>query len=111
MNIRYRSGFINITAPPNANGHYSPCGRTGVGVAEIISKTEEIILDNQVYAVQGMEVIGESEHTQMFILELEDGAQINFGGGSTDTTSYDDYLENTKGDLLQILGTYKPGPQ
>ena len=108
VEIKYGQGFVNISAPINAGARYFPCGRTGVGVAEILPVSSEVLVGGQLYKVEGMEIISDYEHSETFSLELEDGTQIRFGGGSTSDGSYEDYLANTRDTLLQILASYQP---
>jgi hypothetical protein len=108
VEIKYEQGFVNISAPINAGARYSPCGRTGVGVAEILPISTEILVGGQLYVVEGMEIISDYEHSETFSIELKDGTQIRFGGGSTDDGSYEDYLANTRDTLLKILASYQP---
>ena len=110
VEIRMGQGFVNISAPPNAMARYTPCGRTGVGVAEITNRTEEVILNGQTYTAEGMEIAGETEHSEMFILDLPNGTRINFGGGGQTTADYENYLVNIKPILLQILASYQTIP-
>jgi len=113
VEIRIGQGYVNISAPPNAGSRYTPCGITGVGQGEVTSKTEEVSVNGQIYIAQGMEFVGSgdlTDHMEMFSIELENGTRIRFGGGSTSSASYDDYLANTKDVLLQILATYDPLP-
>ena len=80
------------------------------GVAEITNKTEDVMLNGQASTATGMEINGETEHSEMFILDLSNGTRINFGGGGQTTAEYEAYLANTKPILLQILASYKPVP-
>jgi hypothetical protein len=108
VEIKYGQGYVNISAPINAGARYTPCWRTGVGVAEIHPISTEVLVGGQLYTVDGMEIISDYEHSENFSLELEDGTQIRFGGGSTSDGSYEDYLANTREILLQILSSYQP---
>jgi hypothetical protein len=108
VEIKYGQGYVNISAPINAGARYSPCWRTGVGVAEILPISTEVDVGGQLYTVDGMEIISDYEHSENFSLELDDGTQIRFGGGSKDGGSYEDYLTNNRDILLQILASYQP---
>jgi len=108
VEIKYGQGYINISAPINAGARYSPCWRTGVGVAEILPISTQADVGGKLYTVDGIEIISDYEHSENFSLEMDDGTQIRFGGGSTADGSYEDYLANTRDILLQILASYQP---
>lgn len=108
VQIRFGQGYVNISAPINAGGRYTPCGRTGVGMAEILPIRIDVTVGGQHYTVDGREIVGADEHSEMFDLTLADGTQIRFGGGSNNEASYENYLATTKDTLLQILASYQP---
>jgi hypothetical protein len=108
VTLEYQSGYVNFSAPTNVGFRYSICGPTGVGAGELISKEEDITLGTGIYTATGHEYIaeGETSHREMFRIALPDGTQIAYGGGGQGADAYDDYLENTKPVLLQILESY-----
>jgi hypothetical protein len=108
VEIIFGQGFVNISAPINAGARYTHCGRTGVGVAEVLPISTDVTIGSQIYSAEGMEIIGADEHSEMFSIELEDGTQIRFGGSSTSDGTYEDYLSSTKDVLYQILASYQP---
>jgi len=40
VHVEYGLGYIYISAPPNEGFRYALCGRTGVGVGEVVEKSE-----------------------------------------------------------------------
>ncbi|MBN1668830.1 MAG: hypothetical protein JW862_17190 [Anaerolineales bacterium] len=112
IGIQYSLGYIYISAPPNAGARYSPCGRTGVGQAEIVPKEEEVLIDGRLYLAQGSEIIGAgetlAEHNETLYILLEDGTRIEYGALPSTEATYADYLTKTREILLRILSTYQP---
>jgi putative hemolysin len=113
VRIQYELGYINITAPPNADGKYGPCGRTGVAY-EIIDRSETVVVGGQSYLAKGLEETGPGEtlnyHNETLWIRLADGTQIEYGAAHTETATYEDYLETTKKVLLQMLGSFQQIP-
>jgi putative hemolysin len=113
VRIQYELGYVNITAPPNADGKYGPCGRTGVGY-EIIDRSETVVVGEQSYLAEGLEEAGPGEtlnyHNETLWIRLADGTQIEYGAGPHETATYEDYLETTKNVLLQMLGSFQQIP-
>lgn len=111
VSIYYSLGYIYISAPENLPGKYSPCGRTGVGQAEIVEKSEALVIDGQNYQVRGMEIIGQDDtlvyHNETYYVVLEDGTRIEFGAVPNAEASYQDYLMKTRQTLLRILESYQ----
>jgi hypothetical protein len=111
VGIRYSLGYIYISAAENAEARYATCGRTGVGVAEIIPKEEEIFIDGMVITASGMEVKGEGEslemHNETMVVRLPDGTRIEYGAAPRANATYEDYLMKTRDVLLQIVGSYE----
>jgi hypothetical protein len=112
VSIQYRIGYIAIQAPLEQGGKYSlPCGLSGLGVVDVIAKTETAMIAGRSYSATGYEVhqrdaaatfIGE-----YFTLQLADGTFIHYGGFWTDQgQTLEDYLP-VKETLLQILATYR----
>lgn len=124
VGIEYSLGWIYISAPPNQEHYYTPCGPTGVGAGEIINKIENVYVGDQLYQANGMEIklqmddgsggvsMGETLdlHYEFFMVDLEDGTRIAFGAAPRNDATYDDYLMKTKDVLLNILSTYQPQP-
>ena len=111
VDIQYRSGFINILAPADKGGKYAGCGVTGIGVVDVIEKTETVMIGDQSYIVTGYELHQRDAQatlaSEYFRAQLADGTQITYGGnwiayGET----YEDYAP-IKDLLLQILATYR----
>lgn len=110
VRIEYELGYILISAPPNQDFGYTICGITGLGVGEVIEKTEEIMVGETAYIFQGFEFISESEpagtHLEMLQQVLDDGTRIEFGSSSNTGVTFEDYLESTRETLLEILATF-----
>jgi hypothetical protein len=124
VQIDYALGWITISASPNQNRHLTPCGPTGVGAGELISKIQPVYVGDQLYQANGHEIrlhlndgsggilMGETLdlHHEMFMVELDDGTVIRFGSLPRQDATYDDYLMKTKETLMQILATYQSSP-
>jgi hypothetical protein len=112
VGIQYQIGYIAIQAPPEQGGKYStPCGLSGLGVVDVIQKTETAIIDGRSYSATGYEVHQRDAAAtfvgEYFTLQLEDGNFIHYGGFWTDQgQTHEDYLP-VKEILLQILATYR----
>ena len=111
ISIQYGLGYVNISAPENEGSRYAICGRTGVGVAEIIQKSEIVQIDGQPYRANGMEVVGEGEtldnHNETFVVTLDDGTRIEYGASPNGFATYEDYLMKTRNTLVQIVMSYR----
>jgi hypothetical protein len=121
IRIQYSLGWVNIAAPPNKEKMMNPCGPTGVGAGELITKIELVQIGDKLYSANGHEIklqlldsngnsfTGETldMHHEMYSLELEDGTVIRFGSTPRHDATYEDYLMKTREVLLQIIGTYE----
>jgi hypothetical protein len=116
VGIKYSLGVIYISAPPNQEHGYTPCGPTGIGAAEILKREELITIEGQSYQVNTMEILlengGELQeslvyHSEMNSLLLDDNTRIFFGSVPWQDATYQDYLMKTREVLLQILATYQ----
>lgn len=103
-------GYIQISAPPNQQFLYSICGRTGVGVGEMIDKTEEVFIAGKTYIADGFEFIGADEtlpeHNETMVIHLDDGTRIEYGARPDENGTFEDYLLGAKLTILEILSTY-----
>ncbi len=111
VSIHYGLGYIYISAPENEGFKYTTCGRTGVGQAEIVEKTETMQIDDLIYQVKGMEIIGEDDildfHNETYFVILEDGTRIEFGAVPHGFATYEDYLMKTRDTLLEMVESYQ----
>jgi hypothetical protein len=116
VGIKYSLGVIYISAPPNQDHGYTPCGPTGIGAGEIFDSEGLITIDGQSYQVRTMEILlangGDQQeslvyHSEMNRLLLDDNTRIFFGSIPRDDATYQDYLAKTREILLQILATYQ----
>ncbi len=111
VTVKYSLGYINISAAENVETRYAICGRTGVGVAEIIPQEEEIMIAGLTLTASGMEVKGEGEslemHNETMSLLLPDGSRIEYGALPRIDATFEDYLMKSKEVLLQILETFE----
>jgi hypothetical protein len=114
VSIQYGVGYIAIQAPPEQGGNYSlPCGLSGLGVVDVIQKTETAMIDGRSYSATGYEVHQRDAAAtfvgEYFTLPLEDGTFIHYGGFWTaQGQTLEDYLP-MKEILLQILASYRSG--
>jgi hypothetical protein len=101
--------YLAISAPPNLYARYAPCGATGIGDYEVITKTERIAIAGQSYAAEGWEVKGPDEtlahHYEFFRVRLTDDTVIEYGSWPSETVTYADYLK-MKSELLKIVSSY-----
>ncbi|MBN2502513.1 MAG: hypothetical protein JXB38_17155 [Anaerolineales bacterium] len=113
VSIKYSLGFIGISAPPNSGYKYAPCGPTGLGAGEVMSRAETILFLGQPIAVNGFEFNAAGggntldAQTEIFNFILEDGTQFTYGALPRTDATYEDYLTKTKDTLLEILETYE----
>lgn len=109
VRVDFQMGYILISAAPNEGLRYTICGITGLGVGEVIQKSEEVVIGGNAVLFQGFEFIGDegaSEvHFEMLQYELEDHTRIEFGTSADTGVSYEEYLETTKDTLLEILAS------
>jgi hypothetical protein len=111
VQITYALGYITISVPENVEFRYATCGRTGVGVGDLIPKEEVVQIDGAEVTAEGYEFRsgGESlsEHNETFTLILPDGTRIEYGSRSSADATYQDYLNKGKPMLMEILSTYR----
>jgi len=115
VSVGYELGYVNISAPANQGFRYTICGRTGVGVGEMLKKSETIVVAGQPYTATGFEFTGPEQpcealscHNETFVLQLADGTRIEYGAAPADNATYADYLATTRDILLQIVASYTP---
>ncbi|NIM94660.1 MAG: hypothetical protein GTO18_13250 [Anaerolineales bacterium] len=111
VSIRHQLGYINISAPENEAARYTICGRTGVGVGELVDKTEEVYIDGGFETADGFEFIGSNEslpeHNETLVIILPNGTRIEYGARPVADATFEDYLLGSKLILLEILSTYE----
>jgi hypothetical protein len=117
VSVGYGSGYVNFSAPANAGFRYALCGRTGVGVGTMTDKTDTIVIAGNSYSATGFEFMGEEVpcdllpcHNETMVLQLPDDTRIEYGAAPVEGVTYADYLATTRPVLLQIVGTFIPGP-
>lgn len=115
-------GYVNISAPANAEFSHVLCGRTGVGVCEkevdrtdtALTNTEEpIVIDGKSYPMHRMETFCPNNttdytYTETATVVLDDKTRLEFGGavGGDTGTAKEDYLA-IRDDLVKIIKSYK----
>jgi hypothetical protein len=121
VQIEYALGYMKISAPPNQDTRHHPCGLTGLGAGEIVTKTEEVTIEGQTYTAQGWEWVGDMApcsppretldcHSEMMRIQLQDGTRIEYGSRYEPTASYEDYLMKGRDMLLRIIASYETMP-
>jgi hypothetical protein len=117
VSVSYGSGYVNFSAPANEGFRYALCGRTGVGVGTMTDKTDAIVIAGNSYTATGFEFMGEEVpcdmlpcHNETMVLQLPDDMRIEYGAAPVESVTYADYLAMTRPVLLQIVGTFIPGP-
>jgi len=112
IHIEYSLGYIYISAPSNQGSEQIPCGRTGVGVGEVVDKTEEVIVNGQAYTAVGFEWLGGGEtlnlHNETMVVTLPDGTRIEYGASPREDAVFLDYTMKTREILLMILASFQP---
>jgi len=108
ITIRYKSGYITISAPENI---FVECGRTGVGSEyEVTELEEKLVIDGKDCIARGVELQSGGEtldrHQEFLRLRMEDGTAIEYGSISDDVATYEDYLE-VKETLIKIIESYR----
>lgn len=108
VTVKVGYGTINISAPETQK--YAICGRTGVGVGELIDRTEEVFIAGKTYFADGFEFIGADEtlpqHNETMVIYLDDGTRIEYGARPDENGTFEDYLRSAKLTILEILSTY-----
>jgi len=108
VTVKVGYGYINISAPETQK--YAICGRTGVGVGELIDRTEEVFIAGKTYIADGFEFIGADEtlpeHNETMVIYLDDGTRIEYGARPDENATFENYLLGAKLTILEILSTY-----
>ena len=97
--------------PLNGEARYSPCGRTGVGEVDIVTRTLTLPIDGALYETTEMEFIsppGETlaDHSNYLMVRLDDGSRIEIGS-VPGAASWQEYVASTRDVLLQIVSSYQ----
>ncbi len=116
VSVGYGLGYVNFSASANAGSRYVLCGRTGVGMGTMITRTEVVVIDGVSFTATGFEFFGPESpcdvlscHNETMVLNLPDGTRIEYGALPLEGT-YTDYLATTRPVLFQIVGTFAPPP-
>ena len=115
VGVHYELGYVYISVPANRGGRYAACGRTGVGVGQMVDKRDTIVIAGQTYTATGFEFIGAEEpcqplacHNETLVVNLADGTRIEYGAVPSEKATFEDYLATTRDVLLQIVASYAP---
>jgi hypothetical protein len=111
VRVRYGLGYVYVSAPLNSEARYTPCGRTGVGEVDIVTRTLTLPIDGALYETTEMEFISPpgktlAEHSNYLIVRLDDGSRIEIGSVPGDA-SWQEYMASTRDVLLQIVSSYQ----
>ena len=120
VRVEYGLGYVYVSAPLNSEARYSPCGRTGVGEVDIVTRTLTLPIDGALYETTEMEFIsslGETlaDHSNYLMVRLDDGSRIEIGS-VPGAASWQEYVASTRDVLLRIVSSYQsltgvtPGP-
>lgn len=108
--IQYELSYVAVSAPPNLHDRYAPCGRTGIGDYEVLTRTEVLTIEGQTYQAEGWEVIGAggtlANHNEFFRVVLPDNMVIEYGSLPDENATYADYLKY-KSALLEIVESFR----
>ncbi len=108
VTIRYQQGYVTISAPTNVGYRYTKCGKTGVGVGEITSASEQVVISGQIYEAKGRDFVSSQNdyHDEVFWVTLPDNTQITYGYFDGDPAKFDTYTSKTKPVLRKIVESY-----
>lgn len=108
LEIQYGTGYVSVSAPVNDGFQYAICGPTGVGLGDITSRSETVVIGGQQYVANGREYVSEdeSEHDETLWVILPDKTRITFGQGVDDPEVYDEYRQDILPVLLEIVESY-----
>jgi hypothetical protein len=105
-------GFLDIQPAENENGAFAgPCGVTGVGDYEVSESREGVTVGTGVYEARRFQVRERDTEAalrgEFYMLWLEDGMRIDFGGSWVNLGgTYEDY-EAAKEVLVKVLGSFR----
>lgn len=112
LTINYNQGYITVLPDWENSINYNPCGRTGVGVGDMLDTSAAINVNGHAYTAEGFEWHGtgdqQGEVNETLIVILSDGTRITFGGPLDSSVSFDQYLADTRGVLISMIETYTP---
>jgi predicted esterase len=111
VRVEYGLGYVYVSAPLNSEARYSPCGRTGVGEVDIVTRTLTLPIDGALYETTEMEFIsppGETlaDHSDYVLVRLDDSSRIEIGS-VPGAASWQEYVASTRDVLLQIASSYQ----
>lgn len=114
IQIQLPLAYLTISSPANEGFRYAICGRTGVGAGEMIDKSEEVQVGDQIYTFSGFEIQygGETTnaHNETLVATLPDGTRIEYGCLPREDATFEDYVMKGKEIIFQILQTYRQTP-
>ena len=109
LTIFYQLGYIQISAPPNAEFAQVICGRTGLAY-EGEDRSERVRIDDKVYTATGFEEKGPGEtlnfHNETLVVTLDDGTRIEYGSRPDEAKTFADYLE-MKEEIIKVVESYR----
>ena len=111
VRVEYGLGYVYVSAPLNSEARYSPCGRTGVGAVDIVTRTLTLPIDGALYETTEMEFIsppGETlaDHSNYLMVRLDDGSRIEIGS-VPGAASWQEYVASTRDVLFRIVSSYQ----
>lgn len=112
LTINYNQGYITVLPDWENSFNYNACGRTGVGVGDMLDTSAAMTINGQAYTAEGFEWHGtddqQGEKNETLKLILSDGTHITFGGPLEASVDFAQYLAETRHVLLSIIETYAP---
>ncbi|MBD3360490.1 hypothetical protein GF366_01675 [Candidatus Peregrinibacteria bacterium] len=109
VTIGYDLGYVMISAPPNNEEFIVRCGRSGIAY-ETEEKEETLTIDGKTYTATGFEELGPGDtldsHNETMIVQLDDGTRIEYGSKSSNTATFDDYLE-IRNTIVSIVESFE----
>jgi hypothetical protein len=110
VGVAYQTGFVKFLPPWEVGGKYAaPCGGTGIGAYDIITVTQELTIEDQLYTAQGYAARERNEAAtwrgEFYSLQLADGTDIKYGSFQG---AQEQYL-TIEGTLRQIVESFHVG--
>jgi hypothetical protein len=112
VSVQYDAGFLDIQPAENENGAFAgPCGVTGVGDYEVTESRDGVRVGTEVYDARRFLVREQDAEAtlrgEFYMLWLEDGTRIDFGGAWANLgRTYADY-EASKAVLVKVLVSFR----
>ena len=109
VQVQYALGVIYFIAPLEDGGKYTMCGSAGLGVGQLVEKSELLTIDDTQYTIEGFELIGPDEtlsgHNEMYTRVFENGIRIGYGSAPHQDATFEDYQMKGHDMIRRIIET------